>query len=212
MDIGGLLGFRNYTMGYGVDEVSRTALRLYRRDDRADHCPHPLSVDHYGGRGYSHFLWTFYSQCLRSNSVDHRPPRSGCLNIGFLYRISHQLLWREGIGDSVSTFLGCGLEGDRKFGETIPGEERGSHFISLPCHPCFPYFSGIHFCRASPYPHPPLHPLYLSRFNISMFLPGICGLVNWSDIRKSGHPFRFGGDDRLHYNANRNGGCLGIPL
>ena len=39
---------RHHAVGYGVDEDLWSTLGLYRGDDRADHRPHPIPIDHHG--------------------------------------------------------------------------------------------------------------------------------------------------------------------
>ena len=155
---------------------------------------------------------TFHSQCFPPDSLDHRPSRHHCLHIGLLYRISDQLLWREGTGGSVSAFFGCRLESDRKFGETFPGKERSLEYLSLPGHSGLPYLPGLYLCRAPPYTHSTFHSLHFFGFHLPMFLPWFFRMVDRSHLRKGCYSFRFGGDHRVNFDADRYGSGFWIPL
>ena len=155
---------------------------------------------------------TFHSQCLPSDSVGHCPSRFHCLDTGFLYRIYHQFLWRESPGRSAPAFFGCGLGSDRKIGETIPGEERSVEHLSLPGHSRLPHLSGFHLCRFASHSYQTLHDLYVFGFDLPMFFPWFFWMVDRSDLRKSSHSLRFGRDDRLHFDVDRDGCGFWIPL
>ena len=84
--------------------------------------------------------------------------------------------------------------------------------IFLPSYSCLPHLSGFYFCRSTAHSDQTLYDLYLFGFDLPMFFSGFFWMVDRSHLRKSSHPLRFGGDDRLYRDVDRDGCGFRIPL